>query len=110
MTIEINSQTENKLLERKEISATVKYKGSTPNRKDIRSLLGGKIGANPELVVLKKVTNEFGIEEIKIRAHVYDKAESMKKNEAYHLLVRDGLAQKKEKKKKEKKATTPKKS
>ncbi|MDO8553851.1 MAG: hypothetical protein Q7S22_03535 [Candidatus Micrarchaeota archaeon] len=108
-TIEIVSQVENKLLGRKELTAKIGFSGPTPNRKDIRSTIGGKIGANPELMVLGEVRNEFGTTNLTVTAHIYDNVELMKKNELYHLMVRDGLAPKKEKKKKVKKVAAPKK-
>lgn len=109
-TIEIVSQTENKLLGRKELTSKIGFSGPTPNRKEIRSTIGGKIAANPELIVLNNVKNEFGSTTVTVTAHIYDNADVMKKNELYYVLVRDGLAPKKEKKKKEKKVAAPKKN
>lgn len=109
MDIKIQTQTENKLLERKEINAMINFTGTTPSKKDIRTHLAGKIGANPDFVALRKVASEFGIKRIVVIAHVYKDAELLKKNEPYHILVRNGFAEKKEKKKKEKKTAAPKK-
>ena len=96
--VEIVSKQENKLLDRQEVRARIGFTKQTPNRKDIRSAIGGKIAANPDSMILREVTNEFGAKQIKVLAHVYADIELLKKNEPYHFLVRDGLAQKKEKK------------
>lgn len=101
--VEIISKNDNKLLERQEIRAIVGFAAQTPTRKDIRTGIAGKIAANPDNLILRGVTNEFGAKQIKVLAHAYANPEALKRNEPYYILVRDGLAQKKEKKKKEKK-------
>lgn len=109
MEVKIETTNENKLLERKEIDAVIHFVGATPNRKDIKALICGKIGANPDLVVLRSVANEFGMKRLKVSAHSYEKVESLKKNEPKFILVRDGFMTKEEAKpkKKEKKKAAP---
>ncbi len=109
LDIEITSKNDNKLLDRQEINVRVGFSAQTPNRKEIREGIGGKLAADPANVVLREVVNEFGQKQIRVLAHVYNDVEKLKKNEPYYILVRDGLAQKKEKKKKEKKAAIKKK-
>lgn len=104
LTVEIISKNDNKLLERQEIRAIVGFSAQTPNRKEIRAGIAGKIAANPDNVILREATNEFGAKQIKVLAHAYATPETLKRSEPHYILVRDGLAQKKEKKKKEKKA------
>ncbi len=105
LDVEILSKNDNKLLERQEIRVLVGFSAQTPNRKEIREGISVKIAANPDNLVLREVVNEFGLKQVKVLAHAYSDAEKLKKNEPYYVLVRDGLAPKKEKKKKEKKAT-----
>ncbi|MEK6979074.1 MAG: hypothetical protein AABW86_02540 [Candidatus Micrarchaeota archaeon] len=107
MKVEITDTTENKLYERKEIKADVSFVGSTPKKAEIKAELAGKVGANPEVCVIRKIKNEFGKQEVAVLMHSYDNAETMKKNEPNFVLVREGLAPKKEKKKKEKKTAAP---
>lgn len=104
MDVEITSTKENKLLDRKEIDAVVYYKGATPNRKDLKQSVCGKIGANPDLVVLREVKSEYGVQRVGISAHVYQNAESMKKIEPVHILVRESMVEKPAKKAKAPKA------
>lgn len=109
LDIEILSKIDNKLLDRIEVKAVIGFSAQTPNRKEIRTEISGKMAANPDNVVLREVLNEFGTKRIKVSAHVYNDPDTLKKNEPYYILVRDGLAEKKERKKKEKKASTAKK-
>lgn len=109
MNIDVVSKVENKLLERQEIGAIIMFDGKTPTRKEIRTDLGGKLGANPDLIVLREVASEFGIKKLTIQAHLYENADLVKKREPNYILVRDGFAEKTPKKKKVKAAPAAKK-
>ena len=103
MDIEIKGKKENKLIGRQELSCTVGFEKESPSRKSVRDALCAALGVAPELLVVKSIKGKYGVKNATIIAHVYkDKASAA--SEARHLLVRDGLAQKKEKKKAEKKA------
>lgn len=99
MEVKIETTKENKLLDRKEIEASVHFDATTPSRKDIKAGICGKIGANPELAVLRLVKNEFGSKRVKVSAHIYSDAESLKRNEPKHIQIREGMLAKEEKKK-----------
>jgi len=99
MNVNILSTTENKLLDRREIEAEVTFEGATPKRAELKQAIGGKVGLNPELMVLSQVTSTFGKRLVRVRVHAYPDKEKLMSVEAYHLKVREGLAQKKEKKK-----------
>lgn len=109
MDVNIISKTDNKLFGRKEILATLSFGAATPKRAEIKAAVANTIAANPEICVLRDVTNEFGVKRIKLLLYSYDSKELLMKNEPRHMLVREGLAPKKEKKVKEKKAAAPKK-
>ncbi|MFH1222311.1 MAG: hypothetical protein V1492_04455 [Candidatus Micrarchaeota archaeon] len=100
MDAEIISKTDNKLLERIEINAVVRFSGTTPNRKEVREGVATKLGLNPELTILKQMTPQFGSKTIKVVAHSYANKEKLMKTEAKYILVREGMAVKAEKKKK----------
>lgn len=99
MDVKIDSTTENKLLERKEIEATVQFTGATPPRKEIKATLCGKIGANPELVVLRSVEGSFGVRKLKVFAHAYASEDALRKNEPKHIRKREGMISEEEAKK-----------
>ncbi len=100
MNVTINSTDENKLLDRKEVKAEITFDGPTPKRADLKQAIGGKIGANPEMMVLRKVESSFGKKAVRVLAHVYATKELIMKNEPLYVQVREGLAQKKAKEKK----------
>ncbi len=97
MEVEIISTTENKLLERKEISAAVRFDGATPNRKDIREAVATKIGLNPDMTILNSVVSEFGAKEIRVTAHAYSNLKKLIEVEPVYLRKRDGVGVEKEK-------------
>lgn len=105
MDAKITRTNENAVLGRKEISASVSFDKGTPLRKEIKEALCSKIGANPETAVLAEVASKFGTREVDVLMHVYPTKEAALGTEPRHVLVRDGMAEKKPKK--EKKAAPP---
>ncbi|MFN7990913.1 MAG: hypothetical protein U0R44_02015 [Candidatus Micrarchaeia archaeon] len=100
MNVNLISNTENKMLERKEIQAEVSFDGATPKRAELKEAVSHKVGANPELVVLRKVSSSFGRKSVKVLAHAYSKKEALMSTEPVYIKVREGLMAKPEKKKK----------
>jgi small subunit ribosomal protein S24e len=99
MEVKIDSTTENKLLDRKEIEATVQFTGATPPRKEIKSTICGKVGVNPDFVVLRSVESSFGLRRLKVFAHAYASPEALRKNEPRYILKREGMISEEEAKK-----------
>ncbi|MBI5046874.1 hypothetical protein HZC07_04040 [Candidatus Micrarchaeota archaeon] len=104
MNVNIVSANENKLLERKEVRAEVGFDGPTPKRAELKQAISGKIGANPEMVTVNKVSSNFGKKAVVVIAHVYTDKDKLMKTEPDHIKIREGLM---EKKKKEAKAAAP---
>lgn len=109
MEIKIEKTTENKLLDRKELEVFVHFDGTTPARSDIKSTICGKIAANPDLVVLRKVANEFGLKRVRVSVHVYENAETLKTNEPEYVMKRDGMIEPAKEEKPAEKKKAPKK-
>jgi len=97
MNVNVISTTDNKLLERKEVVAEVAFDGPTPKRAEIKQAIGGKIGANPEAMVLRDVSSSFGTKTIKVVAHLYATKDKLMATEPEHIKVREGLMEKKKK-------------
>lgn len=93
MNINVISKTDNKLLDRKEIQAEITFAGPTPNRNDIRQALCEKIGANPDLVVLREINASYGKQSVKILAHSYGKKESLMEIEPEYVKKRFKMAE-----------------
>ena len=110
MNISIISTTENKLLDRKEIHAEVTFAGATPNRGELREALCAKIGANPDLVVLREINTTYGKQSVKLLAHSYGKKESLMETEPEFVKKRFKIGEKEKpaEEKKEEKAPEPK--
>lgn len=92
MKFNIESENDNKLLERKEVKATVSFEGGTPSRKDIKELIGSKLGVNRELMVLRQVNEKYGQRRVEVVVHVYKDAQTLKKIEPAYLEKRDNKA------------------
>lgn len=101
MNVEVVSKTENKLMDRVEVTFKATHTGEpTPNRDAIRTSLAGTLNVQKERVIVAEMQSEYGLGNSNGAAKVYSSADSAKKHERNHLLVRNGLAQKKEKVKK----------
>jgi small subunit ribosomal protein S24e len=98
MNVEILSSKDNQLLGRKEVEATVSFDSATPKRAELKQAIGGKIAANPDLMVVRRVTSSFGARSVKVLAYVYSSKESLMGVEPKHIKIREGLMQKEEKK------------
>jgi len=110
MNIDIKSKTDNKLLDRKEIEAEVSFVGATPSKADLKQEICGKVGANPDLTILREIRAGYGTQRLRIVAHSYANKESLMAVEPEHIKRRYGLGEKpKEEKPKEEKKEEPKK-
>ena len=103
MELAITDKKENKLLGRTEIAASVSYDKAMPSRKELREAICAATGADPSLLVIVSVLGSFGTQKAVVQARIYRSKEALAV-ERKHLLVRDGLA---EKKKEAKKAAAP---
>ena len=102
MNVKVVNKVENKLLARKEVEAQLSYRGATPKRTEMREELAKKISCDPDLLVLREVKNEYGIQRVKVVAHAYENKEQLEKVEPEYIRKRDGLlGEKKAEEKKE---------
>jgi small subunit ribosomal protein S24e len=99
MNVNLLSTTENKLLERKEVEAEVSFSGATPKRTQLKEAVSQKIGANPDFVVLRRVSSAFGRCTVRVIIHSYTNKEALMRTEPTHIKVREGFMPKPEKKK-----------
>jgi ribosomal protein S24E len=99
MNVHVISSTENKLLDRKEISAEVSFDKATPKRAELKTAVCHKIGANPDISVLRKVESSFGRKTVKVVTYAYTSKEALMATEPIYIKVREGMMAKPEKKK-----------
>ncbi len=87
--MEIKSNTENKLLKRKEIEALVADKEASMSRHDIKAQIAKAVKAKPELVVVENIDNHFGSKDVLVKAFVYDDETTLKRLTSEHMIKRN---------------------
>ena len=97
MELKIESENDNKLLGRKEITATINFNATTPSKEQIKELIGGRLGSNRELTVIRKIEGEYGRKRITVRVHVYSDPEILKKTEPEYVKKRNSPHQEEKK-------------
>lgn len=95
MEVEIVSRKENRFLGRTELKAVVRHNGlPTPKRSEVREALGKALGSGGQ-VIIDSMHTGFGRNETAVYAKVYSEGKAAMRMEREHVLVRNGLAQKK---------------
>ena len=89
MDIRILKDKKNSLLNRRELDFVVRYEGSTPSRNDIRNKLAAMLNAPLDLLILQRIKTEYGMQEGKGYAKLYEDANRMKEVELEHILKRN---------------------
>ena len=79
----------------KEVELEIKNVKLTPSRKELRPKIAALLGAKEELAVIKSIDHSFGTREGRIKAHIYENEEAMKKTEPIYLIERGSDKQKK---------------
>jgi small subunit ribosomal protein S24e len=91
MDIKILKDKKNPLLNRRELDFLVKYEGSTPSRSDIRNKLAAMLNAPLELLIIQRIKTEYGMQEGKGYAKLYEDADRMKQVELEYVLKRNPI-------------------
>lgn len=105
MEIKIESQKENALMGRKEITFSLRHDGeTTPSRVQVRQLVAGEIGTKTENIVVDQMASEYGLGSTRGTARAYKSAEAARATERVHLLKRNQLHIEKPKKAEKKEA------
>jgi small subunit ribosomal protein S24e len=88
MELKIDSNKENKLLNRKEITFTVDQDNSTVRKDDLTRELCKKLSLNPEATLIVRIDQGFGSKQSSGVAHSYATKEMLDKFEPKHVLAR----------------------
>ena len=91
MDIKITKDNNNALLNRRELGISVAFEGATPSRNDVKAKVAAILNVPLELVVVQRMENDFGKQELSVYAKVYETAERMKQVEKEHILERNAL-------------------
>jgi len=106
MQVNVKDKKENKSLSRQEITCEISFEKAKPSRKELREAICTATGIAPELLVIVSSKGGFGERSGIVLVHAYANKEGLAV-EKKHLLVRDGMMEKK--KKADKKAAAKKK-
>jgi small subunit ribosomal protein S24e len=91
MDINITKDNSNALLNRRELNVTIAFDGATPSRDDVKAKIAAILNAPLELVIVQKIENEFGKQELTGYVKIYETAERMKQIEKEYVLKRNAL-------------------
>jgi small subunit ribosomal protein S24e len=91
MDIRIIKDKKNLLLNRRELDFIVKYEGSTPSRNDVKNKLAAMLNAPLELLVVQRIKTEYGMQEAKGYAKLYEDAARMKEVELTYVMKRNAI-------------------
>ncbi len=76
MDINIEERRENPLLNREEITVSIRVE-STPTRKDVKNGVAAKLGVDPSLVIVRKIEGSAGSHVFRAVVHVYKDKDSL---------------------------------
>lgn len=102
MDLNLLSQFENPLLQRKEVKVVAIFEASTPSREELKKEVCKKFNFPEETTVIRKIFQEKGIKRAIVFINVYDSKEALQKIEPQYILERKKKkAEKKEEAKKQ---------
>ena len=101
MALKIISQTEEPLLSRTSVKASIIFEAATPSTEEVKKQLAKAVKKDEKLVVVKKIATHYGEKSADIDAVVYDSEDALKQTEPHPK-------KKEEKKPAEAKAEAPK--
>lgn len=91
MDINITGDKNNSLLNRREVNFNVTFEGPTPSRKDVKLKMAAMLNCSPQLVIVQRLDNLFGKEEVLGYAKIYESENRMKEIEKEYVLKRNEL-------------------
>lgn len=97
----VTKELEAPLLARKRVTLEVQKRGVTPSRKVLVKEVANKIGAKPELVIIKHVYQQYGSQDVKIIAHIYKNRKDLEQIEEKYLVEKNTIKEPEPKKEKE---------
>jgi len=96
MNIEIIEKKDAQLLSRTEVACKVGVENKTPSRNELRKAVAKSLSVSPDLVMINKISTQYGKRDVKVVAHVYKSVEAAKKIEGKPVLKKHFPEEKKE--------------
>ncbi len=91
MDISIINDKNNALLNRRELNVNVAFDGATPSRDDVKAKIAAMLNVPLELVIIQKMENEFGKQELEGYVKIYEAADRMKQVEKDYVIERNAI-------------------
>ena len=88
MDIKILEDNEEKLLKRRSVKFSMAEDAQTVSREDARRELCKKLGSNPDLSIVYKIEQSYGVRQAFCYAHIYKDETGMKTGEPEYILSR----------------------
>jgi len=91
MEIVVESERYNPLLKRRELHLRIIYwgEGATPTRKAVREKIAGMFNAELDRIIVQYIKPEFGKQEAKCYAKIYDTPEDLRSIEEEYIIRRN---------------------
>ena len=86
------SETENKLLGRKQVIAKTTSDGSTVSRVKVRKELSKKFKVDEGQVIINSIKSIFGSLDVKVDCDIYEKKDNIAKVESKYIIARNTTA------------------
>lgn len=80
--IKVVREIDNPLFKRKEVELTVRAK-INPSKNEVDKMLSEKYSSNPDKIRIKKIDSQFGSNEFRITANIYETREDMFNTERF---------------------------
>ncbi len=78
MELKVTDEKDQPLLSRKVVLGELTFEAETPSRATVRKMLAEKLDTKEELVIVKRISTDFGFRKAMIEAYSYKNKESMK--------------------------------
>jgi ribosomal protein S24E len=96
MELKIISDNENKVVGRREIKAEINYEQAPPSKQDVLEELAKQLKAEKNLIIIKRLSNVFGLRKMICTANLYADEKTLNKFEPKYLIKRIKKEEKKE--------------
>jgi small subunit ribosomal protein S24e len=91
MDIHVVSKEARPLLKRTEVEARIAFQGATPTKKQVVEAVAKATGAKHDLVIVRKITTNFGDQSAAVSARIYDDKKSLETLELKATLKKHGM-------------------
>ena len=88
MDLKLKSVKENKVFDRKEVVAEIRFSGSTPKRFEVLEALSKSLEVDPELIVIRNINTVYGGSRAIVDARVYFDKKTLDNIELGYFLKR----------------------